>query len=464
MTVAILVRFLTNVILFLLLARVWGPDVFGSFMYPFAIAGIAMMVIGYGFGLQLVRDISKCPEAARHLTEEAFEVELIITLFVLIASLFISFMFIHETQTGLLFWILLLASTLNAYAQFFNFAVRGLGHFSIEAGVTFWSNVALFLITVVFLLLKSSLTLVAFGFFLARGLYFFLSFRAYKRIIGTTPSWFVSKRVWSNLVRGLPFGVHMAVGALYFQSDTLIIQHFLGSEGVGLYQAGLRILMGGLMLADILSGVFLPAMSKVVAQKAVLLEQGNRLLRFTLMISVIGFTVMTLGAPWIVNLLYGTAYQGITATFPLFGLVLLLRYAAIPYGLTLTISERQSVRMFALIGALIVSIGLNFILIPKLGLNGALYISVATHLGLLIIYAGFSYHEIKSLFWSNRIFYLLFIPLLTLFSYLLPLTPTMIFLTICSICLLVLIAGVTRTEWYKLLTLTSRFRRQVKRI
>ena len=43
------VRLLTNLVLFVVLAHVWGPVVFGVFMYPYAIASILVRIVDYGF-------------------------------------------------------------------------------------------------------------------------------------------------------------------------------------------------------------------------------------------------------------------------------------------------------------------------------------------------------------------------------------------------------------------------------
>ena len=47
------------------------------------------------------------------------------------------------------------------------------------------------------------------------------------------------------------------------QMDTLMVQHYLGAPYVGLYQAGMRILLGALLVGDALNSVYLSAMARV---------------------------------------------------------------------------------------------------------------------------------------------------------------------------------------------------------
>ena len=55
--ISTVVRLTTGLILFIVLAHVWGPERFGTFMYPFTIAGILVKVVDYGFLLQVTRDV-----------------------------------------------------------------------------------------------------------------------------------------------------------------------------------------------------------------------------------------------------------------------------------------------------------------------------------------------------------------------------------------------------------------------
>ena len=55
MMMSTLARLLSSVLLFIVMARVWGAEIFGVFAYPLAVATVAIMVLDYGFGLQVVK-------------------------------------------------------------------------------------------------------------------------------------------------------------------------------------------------------------------------------------------------------------------------------------------------------------------------------------------------------------------------------------------------------------------------
>ena len=50
-----------------------------------------------------------------------------------------------------------------------------------------------------------------------------------------------------TLSKGFPYAVHLFVGTLFLQVDTLVIQQVMGASAVGLYQGGMRLLFGALL-------------------------------------------------------------------------------------------------------------------------------------------------------------------------------------------------------------------------
>src|SRR5919198_6566841 len=87
MAASTLARLLTSVVLFIVLARAWGAQVFGVFAYPFTIASVAVMVVDYGFGLQVVRSVGMRPEAVRDVMRRALAAKGLLSLLVVMGAL-----------------------------------------------------------------------------------------------------------------------------------------------------------------------------------------------------------------------------------------------------------------------------------------------------------------------------------------------------------------------------------------
>ena len=278
MSVSVLARLTSGVFLFVLLARAWGAEVFGSFMLPYVITSLAVILIDYGFGLQLVRAISLMRNDAPRRVARALGAKLILTGLVFAGSVLILNLFRTSFEFQGLYWALMLATTLNSFAVFFSLPLRALDRFKVESQTAVVGNLALIVVVCGLVFFGVGAFGVALGFMVARLLYAGLAYAALKKTLGPLP-WRSMRldETLSVLVSGFPFGVHLALGTLYFQVDTLIIQKLLGSYEVGIYQAGMRLLLGGLILTEVLNNVFLPLMAQLSNQPRELADITSKL-------------------------------------------------------------------------------------------------------------------------------------------------------------------------------------------
>ena len=71
------------------------------------------------------------------------------------------------------------------------------------------------------------------------------------------------------------------------------------------------------------------------------------------------------------------------------------RHINISYGLILTVSNRQSIQMVALILALFLSVSINLFIVPIYGLIGTAYVSIFTHFFIFGIYVFCARNEVR---------------------------------------------------------------------
>lgn len=403
MSISTLARLCSGFILFIFLARVWGADSFGTFMYPYILTTLATIVIDYGFGLQLVRDISRSRNETIYLVSKAFLAKLLLT-FVVFGISWLVILFVQTDFTfTCLYWVLLISSALNSFGLFFSLPLRAHDCFHVEARTALIANFTLVILASLIAALGGGPLPVAVGFVIARIVFALVATQAFVRKFGRLSWQNIRLTEMLEVLRsGFPFGVHLALSALYFQADTLVIQHFLGRSEVGVYQAGMRLLMGGLVLTEVLSNVFLPAMARQANDTVELAKLTQKLTQYLLFLGGCGYVVLAAGSPWIVSLLYGSQYAELVPLLPLFAVILWLRYGGAGWGLVLTVANKQSTRMQAVTGAFIFNILLNIALIPNFGLKGAIFSSLATHIVLNTVYWLFSREQFRNYSLSIR--------------------------------------------------------------
>jgi O-antigen/teichoic acid export membrane protein len=152
------------------------------------------------------------------------------------------------------------------------------------------------------------------------------------------------------------------------------------------YQAGLRLMQGANSFAQVLSNVYLTAMSGKLEDRSAMHVFGNRLFWQMLLIGGACFAVFFIGAGPITHLLYGVKYEALIALMPWFGLVLLARYIAASHGVILSAIGMQTYRVAAIGGALAVLFVCCALLIPQYGLKGMLLSSLTAVVALDLFY------------------------------------------------------------------------------
>jgi O-antigen/teichoic acid export membrane protein len=398
-----IVRLATGLVLFIVLAHVWGPERFGTFMYPFTIAGILVKVVDYGFLLQAARDVGKRQSEAHAIMSRAFGAKLLLVVPAVVAAYVIAILFPGGKDFGPLLAILLADAVANSFAQLLNVPLRALGRFDEEARIATLGNAIVFAAVAAVVITGRGTVTAAVVMASCRVASLLFSWNAYRGLLGVSPRATIERTsLRASLWQGLPFGVHATVGTLNMQVDTLMVQHYLGAGSVGLYQAGMRILLGSLLVGDALNGVYLSAMARASHDRGALIRLGERMTRQLLTVGLFGFGCILVAGPWVVRLLFGGKYDALASLLPYFGLLAFIRYGGVSFGTLLTLADRQAVRVLAVCGVMVLGLALNAMLIPRFGLTGAVTASITGHLVLYGVYVAAARKDLGSFLVDQR--------------------------------------------------------------
>lgn len=389
MALSTALRLLTGVVVFIVMARTWGPEKFGSFMYAFTVTSLIGLVVDYGFGQQLMREIGHNRNNTRESMAGVLAAKLMLTggVAVLCAIAFMTPWV--QFQSAGLFWILLATCVLASFAETYSCVFRGLGQYHEETIIAAWVNFLHFGVVLALLWMGFGVIAIALVFLASRLLFLLMSWRTYERI---APSNHEAEMAWlakglNNLRGGLPFAAEAGFTNFQSQADTLIVHYFLGPVAVGVHQAGLRLMQGANTFAQVLSNVYLPPMAKQRGDASGLKHLANKLFLQMLMLGVASLAVFGFGASVITHTLYGEKFQQLTALMPWFGVLLLLRYIAASHGVTLSAVGLQSTRVAAISTALVALFLSAYFLLPRFELLGMLCASIIAIICLYFVYA-----------------------------------------------------------------------------
>jgi O-antigen/teichoic acid export membrane protein len=197
-----------------------------------------------------------------------------------------------------------------------------------------------------------------------------------------------------HLTRYGSYALIAGVSSMFYSNiDKILINKFMTVTDIGIYQAySYSITMGLLFLLNIFGSIFFPYASRS-QKKDIILKRINRIIPFIIIIGV----PFTIGLGLVILSLYGGKYPFDFRLALLFGIVTICFIFDKIYGTLLDsvgIKGKRIVSIASIILA-IANISLNFLLIPLIGLEGAVIatiISYSLSIGIMFSRIRYIYH------------------------------------------------------------------------
>jgi O-antigen/teichoic acid export membrane protein len=195
----------------------------------------------------------------------------------------------------------------------------------------------------------------------------------------------VEPAVWRTLLKAaVPLGLALAVNALYFRADTLIISLYEPYDQVGLYTLAYRILELALVVGTVFLSTTFPILSEAVARDA---PRALRTIQASTEVCVVLGAPLIAGglvlAPQIIELAGGEEFQDAATPLRILLAAGALAWVNGVFGYALIARDRQASALWLNLSALAFNVGLNFLLIPRYGIVVAAIVTVASELLIL---------------------------------------------------------------------------------
>lgn len=377
-------------------ARYLGPENLGKLSYAQSFVAIFSMFASLGIDQIVYRDLVAKPEREAEILGTAFIVKALfgtLTLFVTVATAF----FINTEP--LLTWLIALIALSFIFQPLGTvghvFSARVLSKYPTLVGFGVSLLIPLLKLLVIFfdkgiLYFAAIITLEA---FLLGLMYIFLYHAILK---GSVFNWRVRAGMCRSLIRdSWPLMLVGVTGYLYARIDQVMIQHFLDSTAVGLYEAAVRLTEPLGFIPGILIGSLFPAL--INARLRDRIEYRNRF-RSLIVICLGTSSALALFvfifAPTIVQILYGPEYSPSVAILKVYVWSTLGTIATALLYNYLTIENRALTQLAYTASGATLNITLNAYLIPSLGAIGAAIATLITLMSILIFF--FVYREIQT--------------------------------------------------------------------
>lgn len=377
-------RMLVGLFVGIWVARYLGPVQFGLLSYAQSFVGLFTVIATLGLDGIVVRELVKDECRRDELIGTAFWLKVMSAFGVLITIATTIIFTSNDYYTNTLVFIIASATifqSFNVVDMYFQSKVM-------SKYVVYPNIISLFVSSLVkIVLIINDSPLIAFAwvvlfdsFVLAVGLiYFYIrnnpSFNIRNLTLNKKTAFFLLRDSWPLILSGI-------VVSIYMKIDQIMIKEMLGAEAVGQYAAAVRLSEAWYFIPIVISSSLFPAIINAKKQNE---ELYYRLLQklYDLMVWIaiaIAFPV-TCFSDWIVESLYGGQYHqaGSVLMIHIWAGVFVFLGTAKGKWVILENEQKNSIK-FQIIG-LISNIGLNYVLLPILGVIGA---AIATIISVIV--------------------------------------------------------------------------------
>jgi O-antigen/teichoic acid export membrane protein len=364
-----------------------------------AVSNVLVLAVDFGYSVKLSKDTSQNPSMICLLTVNSLVVKIVFACLIGMLLTLIYHLDAYTNQEFKIILIMSMAATFNSIANHCLIPYRSVDKFEVEALYVGINNVFIFGSVSTAAIVFRNIESVAYSFLVIKFVYsVFACFRFIKDFGIVAPC----LNIYKEIREAMPYALHIAVGTIYLNIDTIILKEYITLEELGVYQAGLRMVAAATIFMSVLSSVLIPRMTKLYENKDIFYKEATRFNYISIILGIVGGLLIIILSNQLVNIAFGDAFKPLVSLLPFFSAIVCLRYMGLVYGILLTVSGMQKIRVISSIVTLIFIVVFDIVIIPDYGYLGALYVLVAAHILLNIIYIVFSYKYFKTFFLNFR--------------------------------------------------------------
>jgi O-antigen/teichoic acid export membrane protein len=387
-TFALILQKVVSFTYFTLLARNLGAENLGKYYFAISFTTIFSIIMDFGLVSVLTREVAKEKLAAKDLLGTVVAIKLPLTLLALLCIFVGAQIAGYGQDIKILIYLSALGAALDSFTVNFYGVIRGFHNLFFESISSVIFQVIVMTVGLVYLHLGFSLPFIFSSLLMGSIFNFIYSLIVLNKKIGVKLKVHVNRELLKKIVLiAIPFGIFAVFQRVYTYLDSVLLQHFAGNAYVGYYQISFKIIFALQFLPGAFIASLYPAMSNYwVNNRQQLAVSFEKAVTYLVIISLpISLGVYALADKII--LLFKSGYG--LAIFPMQITILATLFVFInyPIGALLNACDRQKQNTLNMIIITVVSVALNFILIPLYKAVGASTTVLITNI--LMTFLGF---------------------------------------------------------------------------
>jgi O-antigen/teichoic acid export membrane protein len=363
-----------NVFLFIVIGRLAGPAQAGVF----ALATTYLLIfttLMRGLDDLVIREVSRQPDLARSYLANFLLLRLALSgVLYAVLLIVVRYVFAYPLSTSTPIMILTLSLVPDSLGYVALAVMLGSRRFKAPAIILSIATLVKFVGGAAVALMGGSLAQIAWVWFAGS-----LVSMALLMIYAVNRLGWIHSKEWTDWspLRGIwqataPFLLITILTTIESQTDTVVLSNLHNEAEVGFYNAATTLAFSLALISQAYRLSVYPMMARLAAQTPNQLAKLNdQSLRYLGMLVLPMGSGLFLLAPQIVELIYGSRFQPTALVLRLLSPVLIFMFLNVPSARVMLVKDHQGMNTLFLLISAILNVGLNLILDPRLGAQGA---------------------------------------------------------------------------------------------
>jgi PST family polysaccharide transporter len=373
-----LCRIVVGLLVTLWVARYLGPDQYGELSFAIAFAALMGALAGLGLDQITVRDIARNPQVSGDALGTAMGLRLAGSAIATALGLAVV-VALGTSGNQLTIVALAMASLVFQAADVVDYWFQSQLRSRLTVTAKLVAMLSAAALKIVLILTHASVVAFAALFLVEAALFAIAMAVAYRRDRCATPWRWNAALARRMLADGLPIMLSSAAIMVYMRIDQIMLRELAGPTQLGLFAAVLPFSEGWYILATSVCASLLPSFSRLHAEdQPAFKARLSKLLRVLAGSALLISAFISLTADPMVSLLLGERFlaAGPVLAIHVWGVVFV--FLGVAENLWLVSDNRRLVRLCKTTAGALVNVALNWVLIPRLGAQGAAIATVVS--------------------------------------------------------------------------------------
>ncbi len=358
--------------------RYLGPGPFGEYSSAYAFVGTFILFTDFGLSQLMVQDGSRDPEVLPLALGNTLIFRIFMSFLMYIAMLLLMHPAGYNLDIRQMVVILGIGSALNALdASVYNY-YQAKQLMYIAAGYQFFSTFLIGALTILVLVFKGNVVTITKAHLATFAFISLLLYLAVRRDMRLRVD---LRRLPRMLKRGLGFGISYIFYNIYFQIDSVMLSIMRTPFEVGIYSAAYRLISILLFIPGILTSVLYPVLYQLgVTSQEKHRETIEKIFKVLSAVGIPGSVLLFVLAHPLLNWLYARRFPQSIPVMMILSWFFAMECLSYSLGDILTTTNRQWIRTWIQGLAALGNVLLNLVWIPRYGIYGSSWATIATEL------------------------------------------------------------------------------------